>query len=62
MSEEQKDFLQGIRDLNIEARYQDAKDAASRKLNSDNTAKILEITKHLHEWILKRITEKLSTR
>lgn len=62
MSEEQKDFLQGIRDLNIEARYQDAKDAASRKLNSDNTAKILETTKHLHEWILERITEKLSTR
>ena len=38
MSEEQKDFLQGIRDLNIEARYQDAKDAAARTLNSDNTA------------------------
>ena len=58
MSEEQKDFLQGIRDLNIEARYQDAKDAASRKLNSDNTAKILETTKQLHEWILERIKEK----
>ena len=62
MSEEQKDFLQGIRDLNIEARYQDAKDAASRKLNRDNTAKILQTTNHLHEWILERITEKLSTR
>lgn len=58
MSEEQKDFLQGIRDLNIEARYQDAKDAASRTLNSDNTAKILETTKQLHEWILERIKEK----
>lgn len=62
MSEEQKDFLQGIRDLNIEARYQDAKDAAARTLNSENTATILKTTKQLHAWILERIKEKLSIR
>ena len=62
MSEEQKNFLQGIRDLNIEARYQDAKDAAARTLSSENTATILKTTKQLHAWILERIKERLSIR
>lgn len=62
MSDEQKNFLQGIRDLYIEARYREIKDAVARRLNSDNTAAILEQTKQLHAWILEKIKEKSSTR
>ena len=58
MSEEQKDFLEGIKRLNIEARYQEIKDAVARSLNRDNTAKILETTKQMHAWILQRLKEK----
>ena len=62
MSEEQKNFLSGIRDLYIEARYREIKEATARKLNRENTAVILETTKQLHTWILERIKEKSSTR
>ena len=58
MSEEQKDFLEGIKRLNIEARYQEVKNAVARSLNHDNTSKILETTKQMHAWILQRLKEK----
>jgi HEPN domain-containing protein len=61
MSEEQKDFLEGIKRMNIEARYQEYKFEVSRTLNREKTAWILEQTKQLHAWILKRLREKLST-
>ena len=62
MSDEQKNFLAVIRDLNIEARYQEVKDAVARKLNQESTASILETTKQMYVWILERIKEKSSTR
>ena len=62
MSEEQKNFIALIRDMNIEARYQEAKDAVARSLNRENTAEILETTKQLYTWILEMLKEKLSTR
>ena len=62
MSEEQKDFLALIRDMNIEARYQEYKDAVARSLNREGTAKILEGTKQLYAWILEKQKEKSSTR
>ena len=62
MSEEQKDFLEGIRRLNIEARYQEYKYEVARTLNREQTAWILEQTKQMHAWILERKKEKLSTR
>ena len=58
MSEEQKDFLEGIKRLNIEARYQEVKNAVAQSLNHDNTSKILETTKQMHAWILQRLKEK----
>jgi len=61
MSEEQKDFLEGIKRMNIEARYQEVKDAVARSLNSKNTARILETTKQLHAWILQKLQEKSTT-
>ena len=62
MSEEQKDFLALIRDMNIEARYKESKDATARTLNRENTEEMLETTKQLHAWILEKIKEKSSTR
>ena len=62
MSEEQKDFLALIRDKNIEARYQETKDAIARTLNSESTADILERTKQMYAWILQKLEEKSSTR
>lgn len=62
MSEEQKDFLKGIKRLNIEARYQDYKDEVARAINRETAAEILEQTKQLHAWILEQLKEKSSTR
>lgn len=58
MSDEQKNFLKSIRDLYIEARYKEVKDAMARRLNNETTAEILEQTKQLHAWILERIVGK----
>ena len=62
MSEDQKNFLAEIRNLNIEARYQEYKDAVARTLNRKSTAEILETTKQMHAWILQELREKSSTR
>lgn len=62
MSEEQKDFLEGIKDMNIDARYQEVKDAVARTLNRETTSMILETTKQLYAWILEKLKEKSSTR
>ena len=58
MSEEQKDFLEGIKRLNIEARYQDVKDTVARTLNRETTSALLEQTKEMHAWILEKLKEK----
>ena len=62
MSEGQKNFLALIRDMNIEARYQEYKDVVARTLNRKTTAEILETTKQMHAWILEKLKEKSSTR
>ena len=59
MSDEQKDFLEGIKQMNIEARYQEYKDDIARTLNCETTAVIIEQTKQFHAWILEKLKEKL---
>lgn len=61
MSEEQKQFLERIKPMNIEARYQECKDEVARTLNSESTAEILNTTKQLHAWIINKIKEKSLT-
>jgi len=61
MNVEQLKFLEVIKPLNIEARYQEFKDEVARTLNRENTSDILETTKQLHAWILEKIKEKSST-
>ena len=62
MSEKQKDFFEGIKRLNIEARYQEIKDEVARTLNRETTTEILGQTKEMHSWILEKLKEKSSTR
>lgn len=62
MSEEQKNFLALIRDMYIEARYQEYKDAVARSLSRESTAEILDKTKQLYSWILEKLKEKSLTR
>ena len=62
MSEEQLKFLDFIKPMNIEARYQEIKDEVARSLNREKTAEVLETTKQLYAWILEKLQEKSSTR
>ena len=61
MSEEQLKFLDFIKPMNIEARYQEVKDEVARSLNRETTAEILETTNQLDTWILQKLQEKSST-
>ena len=62
MSAEQLKFLDFIKPMNIEARYQEVKDEVARSLNREKTAEILEQTKQMQSWILEKLQEKSSTR
>ncbi|MBQ6966023.1 MAG: HEPN domain-containing protein [Bacteroidaceae bacterium] len=62
MSDEQKAFLEVIKPMNIEARYQEYKDEVARRLNREVAAEILETAKQFHAWILEKLKEKSSTR
>ena len=59
MSEEQIDFIEDIKPMNIEARYQETKDAVARTLDRETTAAILVKTKQMHAWIQEKLKEKL---
>lgn len=58
MDDEQRLFITTIRQMNIEARYQEYKDQVARTLNRERAADILERTRTLHKWILQRYSEK----
>ena len=58
MDENQKLFLSTIRQMNIEARYQEYKDDLAQYLNKERAQEILTTTKQLHKWILQRFSEK----
>ena len=52
MSEKQKDFLDVISPLNIEARYPTQKQEIFESLNKDN---IIKETEELVKWIRKKL-------
>ena len=58
MSQEQKDFLDEMVPMNIEARYNEYKDAVAGILDREKTKQTLEKTKQLYKWILQRYSEK----
>ena len=53
MSDEQRDFLQEIRPMNIEARYPDYKRSIANSLNEVKVGQIVEQTKQMQQWILQ---------
>ena len=54
----QKDFLNDIKTMNIEARYQEYKDNLAVSLNKERAAEVLELTRQMHTWILQKFSEK----
>lgn len=50
-STEQKDFIDQIEPLNIEARYPSHKERLLKSLNEQKCHELLEGTKHLQAWI-----------
>lgn len=55
MSEEQKDFLDIISPLNIEARYPTEKQELFNALGSENCKKIINETEEFMIWIKKKL-------
>ena len=53
MTDEQRDFLQEIRPMNIEARYPDYKRSIANTLGEEKTRQIVEQTKQMQQWILQ---------
>lgn len=56
LSEKQKDFLDELEPLNIEARYPGNKDALMEKLDNAYSTEIYIKTKGLYQWIKKRLS------
>jgi len=53
MTEEQKDFMDFLEPLNVEARYPKYKEKIMQSLNYDSCKDILQKTKELYLWINK---------
>jgi HEPN domain-containing protein len=54
-SEKQKDLLNELRPLNIEARYPKYKDNLFKSLSAKRCEKILQETAELYKWIIKEL-------
>lgn len=54
-SEEQKDFIDQIEPLNIEARYPSHKERLLKSLTESKCIEIIEKTKEIHEWIKEKL-------
>jgi len=54
-TEEQKDFIDQLEPLNIEARYPSDKEKLLRSLSENKCKEILSETKKLQEWIRKKL-------
>lgn len=54
-SEEQRDFIDQIEPLNIEARYPSHKERLLKSLTEDKCIEILNKTKELQQWIKEKL-------
>lgn len=54
-SEEQKEFIDQIEPLNIEARYPSHKERLLRSLTDSKCIEIIQKTKELLQWIKERL-------
>ena len=55
MSDQQKDFIEDLNPLNIEARYPDYKNKIAQTMTKNVTQKILTKTKELLQWTKQKI-------
>ena len=55
MSEQQKDFIEDLNPLNIEARYPDYKNKIAQTMTKDVTQNILTKTNELLQWTKQKI-------
>jgi HEPN domain-containing protein len=56
MTEEQKDFIDILEPLNVEARYPTHKEQLIRSLNEEKCKEILLKTERLHQWIRQQLS------
>ncbi len=54
-SEEQKDFIDILEPMNIETRYPVHKEQMLKSLTEERCNEILNNTKELHKWIMKKL-------
>ena len=54
LSEKQKDLIDTLEPLNIETRYPTDKDLLLKSLTEPKCIEILQYTKELHSWIMKK--------
>jgi HEPN domain-containing protein len=54
-SEKQRDFIDQIEPLNIEARYPSHKERILKSLNNEKCQSLIEETKQLQEWIKSKL-------
>jgi HEPN domain-containing protein len=57
MTEEQKDFVDLLEPLNIEARYPTHKERVMQSLNEDRCKEIIEKTEGLYRWIKQQLSD-----
>lgn len=55
MTEEQKDFLDLLQPLNVEARYPTHKEQLMRSLNEERCKEIIQKTEGLYQWIKQQL-------
>ena len=55
MTEAQKDFLDLLEPLNVEARYPTHKEQLMRSLNEERCKEIIQKTEGLYQWIKKQL-------
>lgn len=56
MSDEQKDLLDALEPLNIEARYPTCKESLSRRLDQEFSESLLRETERLYRWIRGKLS------
>ena len=54
-TERQKDFIDQIEPLNIEARYPSHKERLLKSLTEEKCSEILQMTKELQQWIKEKL-------
>lgn len=54
-SEDQKDFINMLEPLNIEARYPTHQDQLLKSLTLDRCKEIIQKTQELREWLVQRL-------